>query len=352
MAPEATDANGVLFESDTATPDLGLKKTSVQLADDTPWAYDWQHVIQVPFLYVFGLYGGYLFLAAAKWQTGLFTCLLHLMGSLGVTAGAHRLWAHKAYKANLPLKLILLLFQTLSMQYSVINWVRDHRMHHKYVDTDADPHNATRGLFFSHVGWLMVQKHPEYERKSKLLAMNDIEGDPMLRFQQKYYITLLLLVNFVLPTLIPVYMWNESSINAFFVAAVFRLLVTYNMTALVNSAAHKWGHKPYDKNMLASENSLLSLAFVGEGFHNYHHTFPWDYKAAELGSSIYNLSTMFIDFFAKIGWAYDMKTVSDELIQKRVERTGDGSHNLWGWGDKDQSKEEVDAAIRIHPKDD
>lgn len=65
--------------------------------------------------------------------------------------------------------------------------------------------------------------------------------------------------------------------------------------------------------------------FVGEGFHNYHHVFPWDYKTSELGDYSLNLSTAFIDFFAKLGWAYDLKTASKEIIEKRSARTGDGT---------------------------
>jgi stearoyl-CoA desaturase (Delta-9 desaturase) len=119
---------------------------------------------------------------------------------------------------------------------------------------------------------------------------------------------------------------------------------------------------------------------VGEGWHNYHHVFPWDYKAAELGKYSTNISTGFIDLCAKIGkftfnwfkrihsyessrsgWAYDMKTVSSEMVKKRVLRTGDGTHPysqeskiatalqdhhhdsenaIWGWDDNDMTEEE------------
>lgn len=90
---------------------------------------------------------------------------------------------------------------------------------------------------------------------------------------------------------------------------------------------------------------------MGEGWHNYHHTFPWDYKTAELGKYSVNFTVMFIDFFAWLGWAYDLKTVPQDLIKKRVERTGDGSHELWGWGDSDQTQEERDEAIILSKKD-
>jgi len=64
-----------------------------------------------------------------------------------------------------------------------------------------------------------------------------------------------------------------------------------------------------------------------------------------------NLTTAFIDFFAKIGSAYDLKTVSSDIIKKRVNRTGDGSHATWGWGDKDQPKDEIEHALITHQKD-
>ncbi|XP_047530156.1 acyl-CoA Delta-9 desaturase-like [Vanessa tameamea] len=351
MPPNSVDANGILFESEAATPDLALPSVPIQQADNYPRKYVWRNIIAFTYLHIAALYGGYLFLFSAKWQTDIFAYVLYVMSGLGITAGAHRLWAHKSYKAKWPLRLILVFFNTLAFQDSALDWARDHRMHHKYSETDADPHNATRGFFFSHIGWLLVRKHPELKRKGKGLDLSDLYADPILRFQKKYYLLLMPITCFVLPTIIPVYFWGETYINAYFVAAMFRYAFILNVTWLVNSAAHKWGDKPYDKNIQPSENISVAVFALGEGFHNYHHTFPWDYKTAELGNNRLNFTTSFINFFAKIGWAYDLKTVSDEIVKNRALRTGDGTHHLWGWGDKDHSVEEMKAAIRINPKD-
>lgn len=101
-----------------------------------------------------------------------------------------------------------------------------------------------------------------------------------------------------------------------------------------------------------AENLSVALLTLGEGWHNYHHVFPWDYKAAELGDYKFNLTTAFIDFFAKIGWAYDMKTVSAESIRKRVNRTGLKSdvdeHVPWGWDDKELPQSDREAATIIN----
>ena len=59
-------------------------------------------------------------------------------------------------------------------------------MHHKFSETDADPHNATRGFFFSHVGWLLVKKHPDVLERGKTVECGDILADPIVRFQRRY----------------------------------------------------------------------------------------------------------------------------------------------------------------------
>ena len=103
----------------------------------------------------------------------------------GITSGVHRLWAHKSYKAKLPLRLLLCFLQTVAFQNSIYEWSRDHRVHHKFTDTDADPHNITRGFFFSHMGWLMMRKHPDVAKMGKLVDMSDLEADPVVQFQKK-----------------------------------------------------------------------------------------------------------------------------------------------------------------------
>lgn len=55
------------------------------------------------------------------------------------------------------------------------------------------------------------------------------------------------------------------------------------------------------------DNVFIALAAFGEGWHNYHHVFPWDYKTGEFGDYALNLTSGFIDVFAKMGWVRDRK---------------------------------------------
>ncbi|ENN77333.1 hypothetical protein YQE_06159, partial [Dendroctonus ponderosae] len=213
--------------------------------DDRPIDIVWRNVVVFVILHSVALYGLYLCFISAMWTTTIYGILLYQMSAFGITGGAHRLWAHRSYKAKWPLKVILLICQTLAHQNSVIEWSRDHRVHHKFQETDADPHNAKRGFFFSHMGWLLCKKHQEVKNKGKGVDMSDLYAEPLLRLQHKYFLVLMPIVCFVLPTIIPMLLWNETFMNAYCVN-ILRYICALHATWLVNSAAHMWGSKPYD----------------------------------------------------------------------------------------------------------
>jgi len=70
-------------------------------------------------------------------------------------------------------------------QNDIYEWCRDHRVHHKFSETDADPHNAKRGFFFSHMGWLCLKKHPDVFVKGSSVDLSDLLLDPVVKFQKK-----------------------------------------------------------------------------------------------------------------------------------------------------------------------
>lgn len=129
----------------------------------------------------------------------------------------------------------------------------------------------------------------------------------------RHFVKLYILLNIVIPTLIPCIFWNESYSTAFMMAVAWRYVVSLHNTWFVNSAAHMWGGRPYRKNIGARENIFVSFGALGEGFHNYHHTFPFDYATSELGWTM-NFTKMFIDFMAWLGLAYDLTTLKQEKV--------------------------------------
>ncbi|XP_049870765.1 acyl-CoA Delta-9 desaturase-like isoform X2 [Pectinophora gossypiella] len=245
--------------------------------------------------------------------------LVAYTGSEGVTVGAHRLYSHKSFKAKPVLRAILILVQTIAGQNCIFIWSRDHRLHHRYSDTDADPHNSKRGFFFSHMGWLMTKKHPYVIEIGRKIDMSDLAADWMIMFQKRYYYYLYVPLSIILPVWVPVRYFGESIRTSFLVAYIFRWMTSLHGTWLVNSAAHLYGTRPYDKNLQPVESWFVSWLSLGEGWHNYHHVFPWDYKAAEF-TRHYNFTASLIRFFERIGLAYDLKTASPEMTRESCAR--------------------------------
>lgn len=287
----------------------------------------WKNVFLFVLLHIYSVYGLYLAFTACMWRTIFFSYFLYMASAFGITMGVHRLWSHRSYKANLPIRITLAICQSLAFQNSIFEWSRDHRVHHKFSETDADPHNAQRGFFFSHMGWLMYRKHPEVIKHGKKVDCSDLLADPVVRIQKNYYVTSVILCCFILPTVIPWYFWGESLLTSFMVAGLLRYCIVLHVTWMVNSLAHWLGAKPFDKYIYPSQNKIVATLALGEGWHNYHHVFPFDYRTAELGGPMHlNITTVLIDFCAKMGWIYDLKTATQEMCTQRAKRTGDGSH--------------------------
>ncbi|XP_072160769.1 acyl-CoA Delta-9 desaturase isoform X2 [Bemisia tabaci] len=293
-------------------------------------------------LYVASLYTIYLFFFDSKWPTKAWMILLMAFAGLVTTMGSHRLFTHRSYKAVPGLRAFLVFSQVLTAQNCLWVWVRDHRQHHKYSDTDADPHNASRGFFFSHVGWLMVRKHPDVIAKGKLVDMSDMNADPLVMFQKKYYKSLFTLLAVIIPTAIPYYLWGEDLMTSFMMSSLGRIHITNNLVWLVNSWAHIIGTRPYSGSILPSESFFVAVVALGEGWHNFHHTFPWDYRTAEAGKWP-NLTTTLIDFCARRGWVHDRKAVTTEMLINRVVKRGDHTHPLFG----DKTEDIVDKVNEV-----
>jgi stearoyl-CoA desaturase (delta-9 desaturase) len=75
-----------------------------------------------------------------------------------------------------------------------------------------------------------------------------------------------------------------------------------------------FGDRPYNQKIQPRENYWVSYGAFGEGYHNYHHTFPWDYSTSELGGKL-NLTKRFIDTCAAFGLAYNLKQASKNIVE-------------------------------------
>jgi stearoyl-CoA desaturase (delta-9 desaturase) len=158
------------------------------------------------------------------------------------------------------------------------------------------------------VGWLLVKKHRCTLEAGAQLPCDDLLADPIVYFQRACDPWINLLMCFVVPSVVPMLLWGESYWNGFFVAGALRYVYVLHVTWCVNSVAHFFGERPYDGSSLPAENWFVSFVALGEGWHNWHHKFPYDYATSEFGASVqYNPTKLFIDTCVWLGLASEPK---------------------------------------------
>lgn len=270
------------------------------------------------------IYGyAYAVVNGIKFQTLMWTTILGVGSGIGMSVGAHRLWSHRSFKAHWLLRVILMILQTISINGSIFSYARDHRTHHKNSDTKYDPKNPSRGFFYSHIGWWMLKKDEQVIEAGNKLKFDDLLEDKIVKFQKDYYYILVILTSIIFPPIIPCVFWGETVANASLNCIFVRYIIFLHHFFTVNSLAHLMGDRIYDKSMRPTESRLVNYLSLGEGHHNYHHTFPYDYSSSELlWKYNFNLGTLFIDVNYWLGLAHDLKKTPKSLIQQRVLRTG------------------------------
>lgn len=162
-------------------------------------------------------------------------------------------------------------------QGSIYHWSRDHRLHHKFSDTDLDPHSVKKGFFFAHVGWLLKKKSPELIAQGKKIDMNDLKADAIVMWQRKYYPYISTFMCFIVPSKKYIYsalsFWQIANVPLFpsFLLSMLLYAWVLNITWCINSICHMYGSRPWNKNIEPRDNFLVSLLAQGEGYHNWHH---------------------------------------------------------------------------------
>lgn len=169
----------------------------------------------------------------------------------------------------------------------------------------------------------MLKKNPIILEYGKKLDFSDLYEDKVLMFERKYYLFLFLIFGVVLPTVIPVYCWNEYVLTAFCSCVVFKVTIILHHFFTVNSLAHFFGNRPYDFRIRPAENRLVCYLSLGEGNHNYHHVFPYDFRSSPFhGWEYFNMGTALLEIANKFGLVYDLKKATPAMINEAIEKKG------------------------------
>ena len=231
---------------------------------------------------------------------------------MSITAGYHRLWSHKTYDAHIIVRIVLAIGGAMALQNSILHWSSDHRIHHRHVDdNDNDPYSAKRGLWFAHIGWML--REYQAKRYDDYNNCKDLQKDKVVMWQHNYYIPIVLAANFGVTGLLG---WlNGDILGMVLIAGVLRLVLVHHVTFFINSLAHFWGNQPYTDKNTARDNGLLAFFTFGEGYHNYHHIFEYDYRNG-IRWYQFDPTKWLIRGLSFLGLTTNLRRVPEERIEK------------------------------------
>ncbi len=268
--------------------------------------------VAIATIYYFSIYQLY------RWETIALAIFMWFASGMAITVGYHRYFSHRSYKTKKWIEYLYVFFGTAALEMSVIEWAFDHRNHHRYTDTDKDPYSIKKGFWYAHILWLFYNRgveegKPEVDFKK----VNDLWKDPFLRFQYKYFTLFAIFTAFIFPGLVAS-LWGDFW-GGVLIAGLVRSVIVHHGTFCINSVCHSIGKRPYSLEESARDSWISALLTYGEGYHNFHHKFPGDYRNAILPWQ-YDPSKWFIWTLSRLGLAWDLhKTPEERILQARAE---------------------------------
>ncbi|WP_042151434.1 MULTISPECIES: fatty acid desaturase [unclassified Pseudoalteromonas] len=260
------------------------------------------------------LYGVMIGYSSTTWWAFI-ACMF--FAGLSITAGYHRLWAHKTYEAHPVIECIFAIGGAFAMQNSALHWSSDHRIHHGQVDDPAkDPYAATNGFWYSHIGWML--RNYQGDQYGSYNNARDLQKNKIVMWQHKYYFPLAFFVNVSIPLLLGIIFGDV--LGMLLLSGLLRLVLSQHFTFFINSVAHIWGTRPYTESNTARDNGILAFFTYGEGYHNYHHIFASDYRNG-IKWYQYDPTKWMIKSLSYFGLTKKLKTISIDRIEKAKAET-------------------------------
>jgi fatty-acid desaturase len=231
-----------------------------------------------------------------SWQAvGVAFVLYVITGGVGITLGFHRCISHRSFTTPKWLEYVLVVCGTIACQGGVFEWVGLHRMHHKFSDTNPDPHDSNKGFWWSHMGWMMfeIPAKEDIPRFTK-----DIQEDKFYQFCNNNLIPIQVVLGLILFAFggWPFVIWG----------IFVRLVFVFHFTWFVNSATHKFGYVSHESNDYSRNCWWVALLTFGEGWHNNHHAYQYSARHGLQWWEV-DLTWMTIKLLSFLGLAKDIK---------------------------------------------
>jgi len=231
----------------------------------------------------------------------------------GITAAYHRYFAHRAYKTSRWFQFVLAWLGCSAMQKGPLWWAGHHRSHHRYSDTDLDPHSPHRTSFWwSHVGWILSQEHEEIPWKT----IKDYAEYPELRWLDRNHWVPGLSLAVACFGFGWLFGGGSMALSCLIWGFVVSTVILYHGTFLVNSIAHLWGNRRYATRDDSRNNFWVALVTLGEGWHNNHHHYQ---SSANQGFFWWEIDISFymLKMLSWAGLVWDLRIPGAKALQHR-----------------------------------
>lgn len=188
----------------------------------------------------------------------------------GIALGHHRYFSHASFKSTRPLHYLLGLTSTLCFQGGPIFWAAVHRCHHQMTEKRGDPHSATRGFWWSHMGWMFYLRPNGFSFARATRLVPDLMSDPYLLFLERHAVNL----NFAVLGAGAVAFYLAGRLDLYFWFFPIRIASVWHATWLINSWYHgaHWFSQQLPTGL--RNNIVADLILGGEGSHRNHHNRP------------------------------------------------------------------------------
>ncbi|MEZ5551198.1 MAG: fatty acid desaturase [Pseudomonadales bacterium] len=236
------------------------------------------------------------------------TALLYVFRGLGITAGYHRLLAHRSFQTSRFMQFIMALAGSLAIQGGPLWWVAHHRSHHRDTDTELDIHSpVTKGFWQSHMGWMMSAG--AFQEKGA--NTRDLHKFPELKWLQRYYVPLIVgqgLALYALGATLNAWFpgWGTSGAQMLVWGLFVSTVITWHITFSVNSVCHTWGKRPHETGDASTNNPYIGVLAYGEGWHNNHHMYPSSARHG-LEAGQLDLTWLLLKLLEKLGLVSNLK---------------------------------------------
>jgi stearoyl-CoA desaturase (delta-9 desaturase) len=178
---------------------------------------------------------------------------------------------------------------------------------------------------------MVFKQNPKRKGRTDITDLNE---DPVVLWQHKNFLKCLVVMSLVFPTVVAGLGWGDW-LGGFVYAGILRIFVVQQATFCVNSLAHWLGEQPFDDRNSPRDNVITALVTLGEGYHNFHHEFPSDYRNA-IEWYQYDPTKWCIWIWSKLGLAYDLKQFRANEIEKgrvqQMQKMLDQKRATLNWG--------------------